>query len=122
MPSGRRKAQEVLDPAAKAAIVKTRVLKPRMLFKTCDGLSCFIKAKEKLESSAIFKGLAKTRQSGKSCAGGQQQAVCMRWVKLGAAVAALSLGNTTMVEARQLATSCANASEISAVQVSAVVQ
>jgi hypothetical protein len=46
----------------------------------------------------------------------------MKWMKLGAAVAALSLTSTSLLEARQLATSCANASEISAVQVSAVVQ
>jgi hypothetical protein len=46
----------------------------------------------------------------------------MRWMKLGAAVAALSLGNMTMLEARELATTCASAGEISAVQVSAVVQ
>jgi len=46
----------------------------------------------------------------------------MKWMKLGAAVAALSLSNASLLEARQLATSCASASEISAVQVSAVVQ
>ena len=46
----------------------------------------------------------------------------MKWMNLGAAVAALSLANTTLLEARQLATTCASASEISAVQVSAVVQ
>jgi hypothetical protein len=44
----------------------------------------------------------------------------MTWMKLGAAVAALSLANTTLVEAR--AVSCASASEISAIQVSAIVQ
>ena len=43
-------------------------------------------------------------------------------MKLGAAVAVLSLGNATLLEARQIATSCANAAEISAIQVSAVVQ
>jgi hypothetical protein len=46
----------------------------------------------------------------------------MKWMNLGAAVAALSLANTSVLEARQLATTCASASEISAVQVSAVIQ
>jgi hypothetical protein len=46
----------------------------------------------------------------------------MTLIRLGAAVAALSLANTTMLEARQLATTCANSAEISAVQVSAVLQ
>jgi hypothetical protein len=43
-------------------------------------------------------------------------------MRLGAAVATLSLAHTTMLEARQLATTCASPAEISAVQVSAVVQ
>jgi hypothetical protein len=46
----------------------------------------------------------------------------MMWIRLGAAVAALSLANTTMLEARQLATTCASSTEISAIQVSAIVQ
>ena len=46
----------------------------------------------------------------------------MTLMRLGAAVAALSLAGTTVLEARQLAASCASSSEIYAVQVSAVVQ
>ena len=46
----------------------------------------------------------------------------MKWMKLGAAVAALSVAGTTVLEARQLATTCASSTEISAVQVSAVIQ
>lgn len=45
----------------------------------------------------------------------------MTWMRLGAAVAALSLGHMTMLEARTVS-SCASAAEISAVQVSAVIQ
>jgi hypothetical protein len=46
----------------------------------------------------------------------------MKWMKLGAAVAALSLAGSSGLQARQLATTCASSAEISAVQVSAVVQ
>jgi hypothetical protein len=46
----------------------------------------------------------------------------MKGMKLGAALAALSLVSTSALQARELATSCANSAEISAVQVSAVVQ
>ena len=46
----------------------------------------------------------------------------MTWMKLGAAVAALSLAGAPGLEARQLATSCASSAEISAIQVSAIVQ
>src|SRR5690242_2952346 len=46
----------------------------------------------------------------------------MKWMKLGAAVAALSLASASGLQARQLATTCASSAEISAVQVSAVVQ
>jgi len=46
----------------------------------------------------------------------------MKWMKLGAAVAALSLANTSLLEARTVSSACASAAEISAVQVSAVIQ
>jgi hypothetical protein len=54
--------------------------------------------------------------------GGYAKEVRMKWMKLGAAVAALSLVNTSLLEARGIASSCASSAEISAVQVSAVVQ
>jgi hypothetical protein len=45
----------------------------------------------------------------------------MRWMKLGACVAALSLTGMSVAEAR-LSAACATSSEVSAIQVSAVVQ
>ena len=46
----------------------------------------------------------------------------MRGMKLGATVAALCLVNITMAEARAVSSACANAAEISAIQVAAVQQ
>ena len=46
----------------------------------------------------------------------------MQWMKLGACVAALSLTSANLAEARSVSSSCASAQEVSAVQVSAVVQ
>jgi hypothetical protein len=46
----------------------------------------------------------------------------MKWMKLGACVAALSLANTSIAEARAVSSACASATEVSAIQVSAVVQ
>jgi len=46
----------------------------------------------------------------------------MTWMKLGAAVAALTVANTSLLEARAVSSACANSAEISAIQVSAVVQ
>ena len=46
----------------------------------------------------------------------------MTWMKLGAAVAALSLANMSLLEARPVSSACASSAEISAIQVSAIVQ
>jgi len=46
----------------------------------------------------------------------------MKWMKLGACVAALSLTNACLAEARSVSSACASAAEISAIQVSAVQQ
>jgi hypothetical protein len=46
----------------------------------------------------------------------------MRWMKLGACVAALSLTNACLAEARPMSSACASAAEISAIQVAAVQQ
>jgi len=46
----------------------------------------------------------------------------MTWMKLGAAVAALTLTNASLLEARAISSACASATEVSAIQVSAVIQ
>src|SRR5580692_8048113 len=46
----------------------------------------------------------------------------MKWMKLGAGVAALSLVGGVLAEARPVSSACASAAEISAIQVSAVQQ
>src|SRR5262245_41044007 len=46
----------------------------------------------------------------------------MTWMKLGACVAALTLTNATLLEARAVSSNCATAAEISAIQVAAVQQ
>ena len=46
----------------------------------------------------------------------------MKWMKLGACVAALSLTNVSLLEARPVSSACASATEISAIQVAAVQQ
>jgi len=46
----------------------------------------------------------------------------MTWMKLGACVAALSLSNASLLQARPVSSACASAAEISAIQVAAVQQ
>ncbi len=46
----------------------------------------------------------------------------MKWMKLGACVAALSLTNASLLQARPVSSACASATEISAIQVAAVQQ
>ena len=46
----------------------------------------------------------------------------MTWMKLGALVAALSLSNASLLEARSVSSACATSAEISAIQVAAVQQ
>jgi hypothetical protein len=46
----------------------------------------------------------------------------MHWMKLGAAVAALSLTHMSLLEARPVSSACATAAEVSAIQVAAVQQ
>jgi len=46
----------------------------------------------------------------------------MKWMKLGACVAALSLTNVSLLEARPVSSACASTTEISAIQVAAVQQ
>ena len=46
----------------------------------------------------------------------------MKWMKMGACVAALSLTGALVAEARSVSSACASAQEVSAIQVSAVMQ
>ena len=53
---------------------------------------------------------------------GQSKRFCMKYMKLAAGVAALSLAGMPVAEARSVSASCASAAEISAIQVASVQQ